>query len=68
MVGLYGAVVAQLALLITTNCIFLIYLFKTRPYLNNINLFFSLLFVLTAIVLESFYIYFYQHDKEMFAS
>lgn len=68
MVGLYGAVMAQLVLLLITNALLLFYLLKVRPYLNKINLIFSLLFVLTLITLESFQIFFLQKDSQMFAS
>ena len=68
MVGLYQYVVPQLIMLIITNIILLGYLLISRPYLNKINLIFSLLFVLTVITLESFQIYFYQNDATMFAS
>ena len=68
MVGLYSAVVAQLVMLIITNCLLLFYLLKVRPYLNKLNLIFSILFVLTLLALESFQIYFFQHDSELFAS
>ncbi len=62
MVGLYTMVYAQLVLLIITNCLFLVYLLKVRPYLNKINLLFSILFVLSQITLEAFYIYFFKND------
>lgn len=51
MVGLYHAIMAQLVLLIITNALFLIYLVKFRPYLNKINLIFTIIYVLTVITL-----------------
>lgn len=68
MVGLYTAMLAQLALLITTNTLYLFYLLKTRPYLNKLNLLFMVLFVLATITIEAFSIYFYQNDSQLFAS
>jgi hypothetical protein len=68
MVGLYSSVIAQLVLLIITNIIFLLYLLKSRPYLNKINLIFMILFVLTAITLEAFFLYFYETDSSTYAS
>ena len=68
MVGLYNAVITQLILLIITNGLLLIYLLKVRPYLNKLNLIFSLIFVLALVTLECFQIYFFQYDGQMFAS
>ena len=51
MVGLYSAPLAQLVLLIITNALLLVYLIKVRPYLNKINLIFTILFVLTLLTL-----------------
>jgi hypothetical protein len=68
MTGLYNYIIPQLALLITTNTLYLIYLLKARPYVNKINLIFMILFTLTAITIEAFCIYFYQTDTSTFAS
>lgn len=51
MVGFYRTIMPQMVMLIITNCLFLIYLLKVRPYLNKINLVFTVLFVLTTIAL-----------------
>ena len=51
MTALYGYTIPQLALLITTNILMLGYLVIARPYLNKINLVFTLLFLLAAIAL-----------------
>lgn len=68
MVGLYHAIMPQLVMLIITNGFYLIYLIKVRPYLNKINLIFTIIYVLTAITLEALFIHFYQTDQSTFAS
>ncbi len=57
-----------MALLISTNILMFGYLIVARPYLNKINFFFTIIFILTAITLEAFFIHFYQTDSITFAS
>jgi hypothetical protein len=58
MVAFYNSATIQLALLITTNCLYLFYNLKARPQLNNINLVFTLLAVLFILLFEALYLYF----------
>lgn len=58
MVVFYGQPTVQLALLITTNCIFLIYNLKVRPQLNAINVVFTVFAILIFILFEAMYLYF----------
>ena len=66
MVALYSFPMAQVCLLIATNCIFLLYHLKVRPQLNNINLVFTILAILALILFEGLYLYF-QTNAELTA-
>jgi hypothetical protein len=68
LVGLYSYPQPQMALLLLTNLTYLIYLLRWRPFLNNINLVFSVVWVLGLIALESFYIYFQAKEGKLYAS
>ena len=68
MVALYGMVIPQLCMLIATNILLLLYLLKVRPYINKLNLIFTLLFVLSAIALEAMQIYFFKYDAILTAT
>ncbi len=61
MVALYNYPLAQLSLLIATNCFFLAYHLKVRPQLNVINLVFTILPILALVLFEGLYIYFQTH-------
>jgi hypothetical protein len=68
MVGLYHSPKSQLVMLIITNLLHLTYTLAFRPYLNNLNLIFSILSTLTIIVIESLIIYFEDNGKTIYAN
>jgi len=68
MVGLYDNPKIQLVLLIITNILHLTYNVSFKPFLNNLNLVFSILSTLIIIAFESFFIYFLDNEGKMFAN
>ena len=67
LVCLEGEVVVQLALLLTTNALYVGYVLYFRPYINTINTLVTPLMVSTLLFIESYMLYFYKNDAELFA-
>jgi hypothetical protein len=68
MAALYNYILPQLAMLILTNGLYLIYTLQQRPHLNKLNLIFTILFILLTTVMEGFFVYFKRNDMYLFAS
>ena len=65
LVALYAFPVPQMAMLILTNSLYIIYLLVSRPYLMTVNVFMCVLWPLVLITLESFILYFEIQDASL---